>query len=137
MRARTNQLIRYAAVAAASGTALLYLLIGLGVLFVGDPAGGGDRDLLSFGLMTGAVFVLVAVVLALVARRLVWIPVALLTFVVIVAYFTMAEVRDPPFAFWGLAVKAVQLVLLGTVAFLAVRGWDGPARVGTTARPAP
>jgi hypothetical protein len=125
MRTQTDQIVRYVAVAAAGLTALLYVLIGFEVLFIGEAASGGNADLLAFGLLTGGAFAVIAALLAFAARRLVWIPVALLTLAVIVAYFAFAELRQPPFAFWGLAVKAVQVVLFGSVGYLAIRGAAG------------
>ena len=124
MGTRRDRGIRSFAVAAAGVTALLYVLIGLEVLFIGGSSSGRSADLLGFGLMAGGTFAVIAVLLALFPRRIVWIPVALLTLAVIAAYFGFAALREPPFAFWGLAVKGAQTALLGAVAWLALRRRD-------------
>jgi hypothetical protein len=126
--ARVANRLRYFAAAAAGLTALLYVLIGLEVLPVGRPSDGSAPDLLAFGLMVGGMFAVAAVLLLLVSRRVVWLAVAALQLLVIVGYFALAEVRDPPFAPWGLVVKALQVVILGVVAYLALRG----TRLGRT-----
>lgn len=112
----------YVAAVAAGLTALLYVLIGLQVLPVGRPADGTAPDLLAFGLGVGGMFAVAAILLLLVPRRVVWLAAGALQVMVIVGYFALAEVRDPPFAPWGLVVKALQVVVLGVVAYLALRG---------------
>jgi hypothetical protein len=114
--------LRHLAAATAGLTALLYVLIGLEVLPVGRPSDGSAPDLLAFGLIVGGMFAVAAVLLFLVSRRVVWLVVGALQLLVIVGYFALAEVRDPPFAPWGLVVKALQVVILGVVAYLAIRG---------------
>jgi hypothetical protein len=103
-------------------TALLYVLVGFEVLYVGESTSGSDPGLLGFGLSAGAVFFASAGLLAMVERRWAWIAVALLNAVVILGYFAMAGVREPPFEWPGLAIKALQLVTLVAVLALAVRG---------------
>jgi peptidoglycan/LPS O-acetylase OafA/YrhL len=116
-----DRTVRLVAVAAAALSALLYALIGMGVLFVGEATAEGGRDILTFGVLTGGAFAFVAVLLALSTRRAALLPVAAFTLLVIVGYFALAEQRDPPFAPWGLVVKAVQVVLIVAVGALAVR----------------
>jgi hypothetical protein len=36
-------------------------------------------------------------------------------------YFAVAELRSPPFELWGLLTKALQVVLLAAVVYLAIR----------------
>jgi hypothetical protein len=120
--ARVTARLRYLAATTAGLTALLYVLIGLEVLPVGRPSDGSAPDLLAFGLIVGGMFAVAAVLLFLVSRRVVWLVVGALQLLVIVGYFALAEVRDPPFAPWGLAIKALQVVILGVVAYLAIRG---------------
>ena len=110
------------AIAASVTTAILYLLVGFEVVYVGESTNGADPGLLGFGLAAGSVFLASAVLLLLVERRWAWIAVALLNVVVIVGYFALAGVREPPFAWPGLAIKALQLVTLGSVLVLVVRG---------------
>lgn len=127
---RRGETIRYVAAAAAALTALLYFLIGLGVLWVGDANNGQTNDIFAFGAMTGTAFAVTTVLLLRFRSRPLWVLVAALQVVVIAGYFAVSSVRTPPFEVWGLLVKACQLVVLGAVAYLAVRA---PA-FGRTAR---
>src|SRR5690348_14762175 len=113
---------RYIAVGAALAAAVLYVLIGFQVVAIGRSAQGGTPDLLGFGLAAGGFFAALAFLLALARGRLVWIPVAAADLVIVIAYFAMANLRDPQFEVWGLTVKAVQLVMFGALAYLAYRG---------------
>ncbi len=115
-------LVRYFASAAAAATAALYLLIGFGVLWVGEAAAGGTPDLLGFGLVTGGTFAAAAIALLVMHSRLVLLAVALLQVVAIVGYVAMSDLRTPPFEPWGLLVKACQVFVLVAVGYLFVRG---------------
>jgi hypothetical protein len=113
---------RYVAVACTAIAAILYLAIGFGVVSVGKPASGQAPDLLPFGLMVGGTFAVAAALLAVVRSRVVWVAVAALQIVVIVGYFALASVREPPFESWGLLVKLFQAIVLVAVAYLVLRG---------------
>jgi hypothetical protein len=63
--------IQQCAVAAAAVTAVLYLLIGFGVLDVGTSADETQPDLLGFGLAAGGAYAVIAVLLTLVRRSVV------------------------------------------------------------------
>ena len=106
----------------AAATAILYLLIGFEVLYIGEPADGSAGDILGFGLSSAVAFAVIAALLLAVRRRWAWIVVALFSAMTVAIYFAVAAVRDPPYEIWGLLVKALQVVLLGTVAYLIVRG---------------
>ncbi|HEY7526309.1 MAG TPA: hypothetical protein VIA82_05715 [Candidatus Limnocylindria bacterium] len=108
------------AISASVVTAVLYVLVGFEVLYVGESTSGTDPGLLGFGLSAAAVFFASAGLLAMVERRWAWIAVALLNAVVIVGYFAMAGVREPPFEWPGLAIKALQLITLVAVVALAL-----------------
>ncbi|MBD0293190.1 MAG: hypothetical protein ICV70_06405 [Jiangellaceae bacterium] len=114
--------IEIGAAAAAAAVAVLYLLIGFGTLDIGSSADGSAGDLLGFGLSSGGVFALIAVVLLVVRRRWIWILIALFDALVIGVYFAAAELRDPPFELWGLLIKFLQLLVFVAVSYLAVRG---------------
>lgn len=114
--------LRYIAAVVAAVVAVLYFLIGIEVLAVGRPSGGAEPDLLAFGLLVGGAHLVAAALLVLIARRAVWLGVAMFQVMVIVGYFALAEVRDPQFEIWGLLVKLLQVVLLGLVGYLAIRG---------------
>ena len=106
----------------AVATALLYFLIGLGVLNIGTSTQDtGNQDLLGFGVASGVVYVTVAALVYLIKRRVVWILTAVLDFLVIVMYFAVASVRQPPYEIWGLLIKALELVLLGALIYLIYR----------------
>jgi hypothetical protein len=124
---------RAVAMAAAAASAILYVLIGFEVLDVGTSTSGAN-DILGFGLMMGAVYALIAVVLALVSRTWVLATVWVLDLIVIAGYFTFAGLREPPFEAWGFLVKAVQLVLLVAVGYMVVhRTAESPDRAATAA----
>ncbi len=116
-------------------TALLYVLVGFEVLYVGESTSGADPGLLGFGLSAGAVFFASAGLLAVVERRWAWIAVALLNAVVILGYFAMAGARQPPFEWPGLAIKALQAVTLVILVGLAVRGRVVHRRIQAHPRP--
>jgi hypothetical protein len=114
------------AIGASVVTALLYVLVGFEVLYVGESTSGTDPGLLGFGLSAAAVFFASAGLLAMVERPWAWIAVALLNAVVIIGYFALASARDPSFEWPGLAIKALQLVTLLAVLALALRGRAAP-----------
>jgi hypothetical protein len=116
--------VRAVAIAAAAITAVLYVLIGFEVLNVGT-AKSGTNDILSFGLLMGAVYGVIAVMLALASWRWLLAAIAVLDALVIVGYFAAAGVREPPFELWGLLVKAAQAVLLVALGYLLVRAGSG------------
>ena len=114
--------VRYTAVAAAAAAAILYYLIGLGVLYIGKSTRDTGPDLFGFGAMAGSAFVVAAILLYLFRSRIVLVAIGLLQVLVIVGYFAMADIRSPSFEMWGLHVKACQVVVLAAVAWLLVRG---------------
>jgi hypothetical protein len=124
---------RAVAVAAAAISAVLYLLIGFELADVGTSK-TGNNDILSFGLLMGAVYGVIAVVIAMVSWRWLLAAVAVIDALVIVGYFALAGVREPPFELWGLLVKASQAVLLVAIGYLVVRvGSAEPDATATTA----
>ena len=125
---------RWVAAGAAALAALLYLMIGFGLVSIGRASTGEAPDLLSFGLTAGAAFAGGGLLVALVRSRIVWIAFGLLDLAVVVAYFAMADLREPRVEVWGLLIKACQLVVFVALAYLVVRGdaprpaADGPGR---------
>jgi hypothetical protein len=102
--------VRYAATGVAALGALLYVLAGT----VGSIK-------LGFCLAMGGIFAAVAILLFFSGQRRVWNLIALLDLGAIVGYFAVAPTRDPHFEFWGIAIKASQLVLLAAVGYLIIR----------------
>jgi hypothetical protein len=105
-----GQLAGYAASGAAAVTALLYVLSG-----TAGPIKPG------FSLAMGVVFAVVAVVVFFFGQRRVWELVGLLDLGAIIGYFIVAPSRDPHFELWGIAIKAVQVVLLAALGYLIIQ----------------
>ncbi|HVM25612.1 MAG TPA: hypothetical protein VM253_09470 [Candidatus Limnocylindrales bacterium] len=117
MSLRTMRLV---AAAAAAGSAVLYYLIGFGVLFIGEST-TGENDILGFGLTVGTVFLVAGALVLFVHRRWFVALVTLMNLGVIAGYFALAGVRVPPFEPWGLLIKALQVVLLAALLGLLFR----------------
>ena len=112
------QALRTAIAGLAAASAVVYLLIGLEVLVVVD-VGPNDPSLLWFGIPTSLAFLVGAVVMLVSERRLWWVLGAALQVCAIVAYFNVAPTRTPPFEFWGIALRVLQvLIVVGLVALL-------------------
>jgi hypothetical protein len=116
----SRERVRYIAAGLAAATALLYFLIGLGVVRVVESS-AATPDLFEFGAMAGGAFAFGALLLAVTDRRELWVVGALLQMVVLIGYVSAADMRTPAFEFWGLAIKAFQLLLLGALTYLALR----------------
>ena len=114
------------AVVAAAVTAVLYFLIGLGILWVGRSTSSDTADLGAFGAIVGTVFAVTALLLSRFQSRLLWTAVAVLQVVVIVGYVAVSGARSPAFEVWGLLIKACQVVLLVAVGYLLLRDPGDP-----------
>lgn len=115
MSSRGSRQLRYAATGMAASSALLYVLAGT----VGSIK-------LGFTLAMAGVFAVAAMGLFFFAQRRLWYLVALLDLGAIIGYFAVAPSRDPHFEAWGLAIKAVQLVLLAAVGYLIIGDQRAP-----------
>ncbi len=115
MPGQRSQQLRYAATAAAALAALLYVLAGT----VGSIK-------LGFCLAMGGSFAVVAVLLFFFSQRRVRDLVALFDLGAIVGYFAVAPTRDPHFELWGLAIEAIQMVLLAVLGYLIIRDRRAP-----------
>ncbi len=111
-----RRVIRYFGAIVSAVIAVIYLLIGSRVLIVLD--GNGDQV---FGLFACAAFILGAVLLVAFDRRILWILGALLQVFVIFTYFNLASQRAPAFESWGITLRIIQLPLLITLTYLALR----------------
>jgi hypothetical protein len=117
---RSRRRVRRAAGALALANALVYGLIGAGIARVSSDVQGDTSFLWVFGLTAGAAFVLGAVLLWAVDRRLLWWLGAAFQVFAIVAYISVAPQRVPPYEAWGLSLKVAQGVLLVALLYLAV-----------------
>jgi hypothetical protein len=111
-------MVRGAAVALAAATAGLYAVVGFAVVDISSKAENGPIVPL---VMTAFVFAALTVLLALLPRRVSYLTAAAMCAIAIVGYFVIAPSRDPSFEAWGLSIKAVQVVLLAALAWLARR----------------
>jgi hypothetical protein len=118
--------VQTVAVVATTATAVLYFLIGLGVLWVGTSTSSDTTDLGAFGAIVGTVFAITALLLARFRSRLLWAAVAVLQVTVIVGYIVVGSVRSPAFEGWGLLVKACQVVILIAMGYMLLRGAEEP-----------
>ena len=113
--------VRNFAAAVSAVTALLYALIGVGLLTVVAPGTSDEGDMQAFGLPAAGAFLIGALLLILFDNRVLWLLGAILQVIVLVGYVAMAGIRTPQFEVWGILIKATQLVLLGALAFLVLR----------------
>jgi hypothetical protein len=116
----TRRTIRSAAAAIATAMAILYLLIGIGVLDVGGSS--ADRQfLIVFGLLAGSAFLLGALLLVRFDRRWLWIAGVAFQVFVYWAYVDVSKNRTPPYEVWGITLRIIQLPLLAALVYLAAR----------------
>lgn len=122
----TNERTRYFAATMAGVAAVIYFLIGAGVLQVAaeEPGGAG---LTFFGVAAGLGFALGVALLLTWKRRIVWILGALLQILVISMYFAVAPDRTPAYEVWGLVLRVPQVLILLSLAYLSLS--RVPARV--------
>jgi hypothetical protein len=120
--------IPVAAAAAAFATAALYLLIGFGVLAIGRAAAGAEApNLLEFGAIMAAVFVVVGLLLLRFRTLPVLLAVGVVQVLVLVGYVALADLRVPAFELWGVLIKVLQAAVLIAVAWLVLRRERAPA----------
>jgi hypothetical protein len=55
-------------------------------------------------------------------RRVQYVAAASAAAAVIVMYFAVAEIREPPVEQWGVLIQAFQVVLLGAAVYVIIRG---------------
>ena len=117
--------VRLTAATASAAMALIYFLIGLGMLSIGGSSSGETVDLTMFGFSAGTAFLILAALLVLTDRRWLWVLAALVQVWVYVIYFAVAPGREPPFELWGITLRAIQLVLFAGLVYLS---WNAPGR---------
>jgi peptidoglycan/LPS O-acetylase OafA/YrhL len=119
--------VRLAAAALSASCALIYFLIGLGVVYTTQTS-DERTGLAVFGALAGLAYALGAVLLVSLDRRAAWIFGAAFQVFVIAAYFRVAENRDPPFEVWGILLKVLQVVILGALVYLVLNRDSGVGR---------
>lgn len=115
--------VRLVAAAGAGVVAVIYLLIGFSAVAVVDDQTG----LVPPMLLAGAVFGLLAALLALSAARVVAAAGAALQLLVVVGYVAIASERTSAYEAWGIATKALQVLLLIALVYVTLRHPGRPA----------
>lgn len=112
-----RELVRSVAVVLTALVALLYFLIGLGVVTVlpDDPS-----SQTAFGLIAGGSFAIGAVIASRYDKRLLWALGTVGLAFVIWTYFNLAPERTPNFEVWGITIRVLQVPLLIALAYLAI-----------------
>lgn len=114
----TDGRLRYATAGVAGMLAVLYLLIGVGVITVVEDQAASDP---APPFIAGGLFAVLAVLLLITAGRGVLIAGVLLQVVVLGMYVVIASERTPAYEAWGLGMKAVQVGLLAALLTMLVR----------------
>jgi phosphatidylserine synthase len=113
------------AVAASSATTVLYALVGFEVVKVKGVAEVEPGPAVPL-VMAAVVFAVLTTVLSLRPSRPVFFTGILLSIIVIAGYVAVAPSRTPSFEPWGLAIKAVQVVLLAALVLLVRHSRPAP-----------
>lgn len=112
-----REYVYWLAVGLSGLTAVLYLLIGLNVVSLGEISAEEQRG---FGLAAATAFAAGTMAILFWDRRWVWIVGAIGLGMIIVLYFTVASQRVPRFETWGILIRVVQFPLLASLIYLAV-----------------
>lgn len=115
--------VRLASAIASAAMGGIYFLIGLRVLGIGGSTTGEEVDLTVFGFSAGAAFLILAGLLAVTDKRVLWILAAIFNLFVYIVYFAVAPGRAPNFELWGLTLRIIQLVVLSGLIYLS---WNEP-----------
>jgi peptidoglycan/LPS O-acetylase OafA/YrhL len=107
------QRVRGIASAAAVGSAILYVSIGFGFVTIGSTI-----DLLGMCLGFALIFLVASVLVMDFHGRLLAAGLGLVTLTLIVGYFATTGTRTPAFEIWGLALQALQAVIVVTMGVL-------------------
>jgi hypothetical protein len=105
-------LLRIVAIALCAACAVVYVAIGLGLVYEQRPEG---IRLWAFGYSTALVFAVGIVLLLLKPGRLVWTLGSAFMVFVLVAYVVVAPRREPSFEIWGISLKVAQAVILAAL----------------------
>lgn len=113
------EIVRVGAAVAAGAAAVVYVLIGTGVVFVATTEDAGSGPIVPM-LLSAVAFAALAALLAVSTKRWVLAYGIALQVVVTAGYFALASNRTPSFEAWGLSLKAVQLLLVAALVWLLV-----------------
>lgn len=111
----TRKIVRWSAAGLSGITALLYLLIGLNVVSIGEIT---PEEQTAFALPAAAVFLGGLIVALLWDKRWLWLVGALGLTLIIVMYFNLASQRVPDYEVWGILIRVVQVPLLVSLLYL-------------------
>jgi hypothetical protein len=117
-RSKPRRTVRIVAAALAAATSLIYYLIGLRAVTVLENV----DDQVGFGLIAGTAFLVGTVLILVIDSRIVFALGALAQVLIIWMYFELSSERTPSFEVWGVSIRILQALLLGVLAYLAIRG---------------
>jgi hypothetical protein len=127
--------VRLAAAGVSATMAVIYYLIGIGLLPVADEGAATD-GLLVFGAMAGSAFLLGAALLLAFDRRVFWVLGFAFQIFVFWAYLSIAPQREPAFEMWGITLRLLQLPLIALLFYLVVRApRSSPSQAHPTVHP--
>jgi hypothetical protein len=113
----------------AAATSLIYYVIRLRAVTVIEKAEGQ----VGFGLIAGTAFLVATVLILVIDSRVTFALGALAQVFIIWMYFELSSERTPSFEVWGVSIRSVPALLLGVLAYLALR----PGERGHRARASP
>lgn len=128
----TRRRVRYVGATAAMAMALIYFLIGVGVLDIGGSTSGEMVDLAMFGYSAGLAFLVIGLLLLFTDRRWLWVLALVFQVFVYLIYVGTSGVRVPQFETWGITLRIIQLALVAALAYLSLRA---PERTSIEANP--
>jgi hypothetical protein len=114
----------------AAATSLVYYLIGLRAVAVIE----NTEDQVGFGSIAGTAFLVGTVLILVIDSRVMFALGALAQVFIIWMYFALSSDRNPSFEVWGVSIRILQALLLGVLAYLAIR--RGERVPGAEASPA-
>ncbi len=129
------RVIRLATAGLAAVSAIVYLLIGVGVLQVVEMR-PDDPSLLWFGLPAAAAFAFGTIVMLRSQSLTLWALGAVFQVFTISAYFGLAQERTPQYEPWGILLLVTQLLILVALVTLIAR-YPTPKRMDGAPRQRP
>jgi hypothetical protein len=126
---------RLLTVVASLAAGVIYVLIGVGMVSVGESTEQATTDLVGLGAVMAFVSVAVAALVWLLpASRVVLAGVFLVEAMTLLGYVAFAGLREPPFELWGLLIKAFQAIVLVGATYLFINARHPRAMAGGLAK---